>query len=71
MIAPILIYTFFSLLVAFFGRNRKFGFWVYLLLSFIFTPLIAFIIVLASAKRTPRAAQVVEVVAPRSESPAV
>lgn len=71
MIAPILIYVFFSLLVAFFGRNRKFGFWVYFILSFIFTPLISFIIVLASAKRAPRAAPAVEVVTPPSESAAV
>lgn len=55
MIVPFVIYTLLSLAVAFFGRNRKFGFWVYLLLSFIFTPLISFIIVLASAKRTPAA----------------
>jgi hypothetical protein len=52
MIAPVLVYVFLAFLVAYFGRNRKFGFWVYFLLSFIFTPLISFIIVLASAKRT-------------------
>jgi hypothetical protein len=66
MIAPVLVYVFFAFLVAYFGRNRKFGFWVYFLLSFIFTPLISFIIVLASAKRTPLAAAtpVVETSAP-------
>lgn len=56
MIAPLVAYTLLSLTVAFFGRNRKFGFWVYLIIAFIFTPLIAFIIVLASAKRAPVAA---------------
>lgn len=63
MIMPFLVYTAFALLVAFFGRNRKFGFWVYLILSFIFTPLITFIIVLASAKKTPATTAVVEVTA--------
>jgi hypothetical protein len=55
MIAPLVVYTLLSLAVAFFGRNRKFGFWVYLILALVFTPLIAFIVVLASAKRTPAA----------------
>lgn len=65
MIAPFLVYTFLAFLVAYFGRNRKFGFWVYFLLSFIFTPLISFIIVLASAKRTvPAVVQTGETTAP-------
>jgi hypothetical protein len=51
MIPFILVYAFISYLVAFFGRNRKFGFWIYFLLCFIFTPLITFVIVLASDKR--------------------
>lgn len=51
MIPALIVYTFLSYLVAFFGRNRKFGFWVYFVLCFLFTPLITFVIVLASDKR--------------------
>jgi hypothetical protein len=51
MIPALIIYTFLSYLVAFFGRNRKFGFWMYFILSFVFTPLITFLIVLGSDKR--------------------
>lgn len=52
----LLIYLFLCYVIAFFARNRKFGFWTYLILSFIFTPLIGFIIALASDKRLPVAA---------------
>ncbi len=62
MIPGIIIYTFLSLLVAFFGRNRKFGFWIYLALCFVFTPLLAFVIILGSDKR--------RVPAPAPEAPA-
>ena len=55
MIPAVVIYAFLSWLVAFFGRNRKFGFWIYFILCFIFTPLITFVIVLASDKRVPAA----------------
>jgi len=51
MIPALLIYIFLSYLVAFFGRNRKFGFWIYFALCFIFTPLLTFVIVLGSDKR--------------------
>jgi Na+/melibiose symporter-like transporter len=51
MIPALLIYIFLSYLVAFFGRNRKFGFWTYFVLCFIFTPLLTFVIVLGSDKR--------------------
>jgi len=47
----LLVYLFLCYIIAFFARNRKFGFWVYFILSFIFTPLIGFIIALASDKR--------------------
>jgi hypothetical protein len=49
----LLIYLFLCYLIAFFARNRKFGFWIYFILSFIFTPLLGFIIALASDKRVP------------------
>jgi hypothetical protein len=62
MIPAIIIYTFLSYLVAFFGRNRKFGFWIYFALCFVFTPLITFLIVLGSDKRVNLAK--VEVSAP-------
>ncbi len=52
----LLIYLFLCYVIAFFARNRKFGFWTYLILSVIFTPLIGFIIALASDKRVPVAA---------------
>lgn len=51
-----IIYLFICYLIAFFARNRKFGFWPYFILSFLFTPLIGFIIALASDKRTAIAA---------------
>ena len=51
----LLIYLFLCYIIAFFARNRKFGFWIYFILSFIFTPLIGLIIALASDKRTPAA----------------
>lgn len=51
MIPALLVYIFISYLVAFFGRNRKFGFWVYFAFCFIFTPLLTFVIVLGSDKR--------------------
>ena len=47
----ILIYLFICYIIAFFARNRKFGFWIYFMLNCIFTPLIGFIIALASDKR--------------------
>ncbi len=47
----LIVYLFLCYLIAFFGRNRKFGFWIYFILSFILTPLIGLIITLASDKR--------------------
>jgi len=59
MIPAFIVYLLLSLFVAYFGRDRKFGFWAYFVLSFIFTPIIAFVIVLASDKR--KTAEPVEV----------
>ncbi len=53
MIPGLLVYILLSLIVAYFGRERKFGFWAYLILAFIFTPLISLLFVLASDKRAP------------------
>lgn len=61
MIPGFVLYSLLAILVAYFGRNRKFGFWAYLILAFLFSPVIAFIIVLASDKRKPSAVTEVEV----------
>jgi hypothetical protein len=37
-----------SALVAYIGKNRKFGFWGYFACSFLLTPIIGLVIVLAS-----------------------
>jgi hypothetical protein len=55
----LLIYTLYilaAILVAFIGRNRKFGFWGYFFATLLFTPLIGVILVLASDARPRRAA---------------
>lgn len=38
-------------LVAYFGRDRKFGFWGYFAASMVFLPLIGLLLVLASDKK--------------------
>ena len=45
-----------SVVVGFFGKSKKFGFWGYLFCSLFFTPLVGFILVLASdsKKVSPR-----------------
>jgi len=47
----ILIYSVASLIIAFFGVNRKFGFWGYFFGSLLFTPFIGLILLFASDKR--------------------
>ena len=64
MIPVAIIYTFLSFLVAFFGRNRKFGFWIYFVLCFIFTPVVTLVTVMASAKRVALAKVEVSVPVP-------
>jgi len=51
MLKVYLIYLLFSLLVAFFGRRRNFGFLGYFILSLIVTPFIGALIALASRER--------------------
>ncbi len=46
-----LIYLGLSLLVAYFGKQRKFGFWGYFFASLILSPLIGFLLVVASDER--------------------
>lgn len=52
MIVISLLYIGLCSLVAYLGRDRKFGFWGYLLASLLLDPIIGFVLVLASDKRT-------------------
>ncbi|MFT5375672.1 MAG: putative membrane protein [Candidatus Latescibacterota bacterium] len=54
MIFLYLFWVLASVLVAFVGRKRKFGFWGYLFCSLFFTPLIGFMLVLASDAKPTR-----------------
>ena len=47
------IYVGLSLLIAFLGMNRKFGFWGYLFCSLLLTPAVGLIVLLASDRREP------------------
>ena len=40
-----------SMMVAFLGRNRKFGFWGYLFCSLFFSPVVGLLLVMASDRR--------------------
>lgn len=51
MIVISLLYIGLCCLVAYLGRDRKFGFWGYLLASLLLDPIIGFVLVLASDKR--------------------
>ena len=56
MIPGLLILILLSALVAYIGKDRKFGFWGYFACSFLLTPIIGLVIVLASDKKTAIAA---------------
>lgn len=47
----ILVYAILVLLIAYFGRNRKFGFWGFLFLSLFLTPIVGFISYLSSCEK--------------------
>jgi hypothetical protein len=51
MAVLIIIYVALSALVGYLGRERKFGFWGYTVASLLISPLIGFLLVLASAKK--------------------
>lgn len=51
MLLSILILLALSTVVAYVGKDRKFGFWGYFFLSLVFTPIIGIILVFASDKR--------------------
>jgi len=46
-----IFYTAFCAIIGYLGKDRKFGFWGNFALSFIFTPILGLVIVLASDKR--------------------
>ncbi len=46
-----LIFVILSLIIAFFGTDRKFGFWGYFFCSLLLTPAMGLIILLASDKK--------------------
>jgi hypothetical protein len=52
MLVVYLLYIGLCSLVAYVGRDRKFGFWGYLLASLLLDPIIGFLLVLASDKRS-------------------
>jgi hypothetical protein len=52
MIPGLLTLIILSALVAYIGKNRKFGFWGYFACSFLLTPIIGLVIVLASDKKS-------------------
>ena len=52
MIPGLLTLLVLSALVAYLGKNRKFGFWGYFACSFLLTPIIGLVIVLASDKKS-------------------
>lgn len=56
MLVYILFYIGLAALVGHLGRDRKFGFWGYLLASLLITPLFGFLLVLASDKKAVVAA---------------
>ncbi len=51
MLVLSLLYLGLCSLVAYLGRDRKFGFWGYLLASLLLDPIIGFLLVLASDKK--------------------
>ena len=51
MATLVVFYIGLSCLVAYLGRDRKFGFWGYLAAALIFDPIIALLLVLASDKK--------------------
>lgn len=62
---PAILYIAICALVAYFGRERKFGFVGYFIASLVFLPLIGLLLVLASDKKA-KPASVAAVAAPAS-----
>ena len=53
----VLLYLLLCAVVAYFGKNRKLGFWGYLFASMLFTPIIGVVLLLASDKKAAVAAE--------------
>ncbi len=53
MLVIITLYVALCSLVAYLGRDRKFGFWGYLVAALLLDPIIGFVLVLASDKKAP------------------
>ncbi len=45
------IYVSLAICIAYFGKDKKFGFWGYFFASLLFTPLIGLLLVIASDKK--------------------
>lgn len=63
MLVLSLLYIGLSSLVAYLGRDRKFGFWGYLAASLLISPIIGLLLVLASDKKAAPAAATTTVAA--------
>ncbi len=48
MILAILVYVALAIMIGFFGRNRKFGYWGYFFCSLLLTPIIGLLVLIAS-----------------------
>ena len=53
MISLIALIIILSLIIGYFGRYRKFGFWGYFFASLLLTPLLGILLLVASDKRVP------------------
>lgn len=47
---PLIVYLFFGIITAWFGRNRAIGFWGFLIVGVMFTPLSAALVLLATSE---------------------
>jgi len=54
MLVYALVWLFLGMLIGWMGKNRKFGFWGYMLLSLVLSPLVGLLLVLASDTRKPK-----------------
>lgn len=48
MLSVIFIVVLFSMIIGYFGRHRKLGYWGYFFGSILFTPVIGFLLLIAS-----------------------
>lgn len=53
MLRAVVILVLLSAIIAFFGKERKFGFWGYFFCSLILTPIVGALLVVASDRRAP------------------